>query len=100
MNSFKRIVNHAWLGKRYAVVEGKENAGYADTPTTRRHPRQSGLSERNGNSHLKRNTSLTQSMRDVVGTVRQVKQCLLNLRKMHVVLFFLENGFSPYLVHW
>ena len=30
MNSFKRIVNHAWLGKRYAVVEGKENAGYAD----------------------------------------------------------------------
>ena len=83
MNSFRRIINHAWLGKRYAVVEGKENAGYADTPTTHRQsqrPRQSGLSEGNKNVRLKRNSSLTQSMRDVVGTVRQVQ-----LYEMHVL---------------
>ena len=74
MDSLRRIINHARLGKRYAVVEGKENAGYADTPTTDRGRGSgpAGLSERNGNVRLQRNTSITKSMRDVVGTVRQV----------------------------
>lgn len=70
MDSLKRIISYAKLGKRYAVVEGKENAGYAETPTTDR-SREHGLSERKGNNTLQRNTSFTKSLRDVAGTVRQ-----------------------------
>ena len=77
MASLKKVLRSTWLGKRYAVVDGKENEGYADTPSTKRTKPNSGLSERKANSMerppaLRRNTSVTQSVRDVVGSFRQV----------------------------
>ena len=45
MASLKKVLRSTWLGKRYAVVDGKENEGYADTPSTKRTKPNSGLSK-------------------------------------------------------
>ena len=88
MDSLKRVINYAWLGKRYAVVEGKENAGYADTPPTTKRSTATGLSERKRNIPLRRNTSVTKSMRDVVGTMRQVLNELYIVHSSVMFFFF------------
>ena len=79
MASLRKAIKTAWLGKRYAVIEGKENDGYAETPMSKRTAKSAPapLSERNTMNQrerpmLRRNSSVTQSVRDVMGTMRQV----------------------------
>ena len=91
MASIKDVIRHSWLGK-YGMMEGKENAGYTGTPSNPRLKRsRSARDTRQSESlpHLRRNTSVTQSVRDVVGTVRQKLKKSTRQRKR------LQDGGSP-----
>jgi len=80
MASVKKMIKDTWIGKRYAAMEGKENGAYTGTPgpnlktRTRRASDSDGQMKSEGSRHyLRRNTSATQSIRDAVGVVRQVR---------------------------
>lgn len=77
MASVKKIIRSSWLVKRYTSIEGKENRGYNGTPGPKSRPRRASESEAEMDSegsrhYLRRNASATQSIRDAVGTFRQV----------------------------
>ena len=78
MASLKKVLRGTLLGRRYSAIgmEGKENYACTGTPATKNghlKKTQSHTNQQNENPRfLRRNTSITQSMRDVVGTVRQV----------------------------
>ncbi|KAK3591500.1 hypothetical protein CHS0354_031607 [Potamilus streckersoni] len=75
--SLSKALRLPWKGKRYAVVDGKENEGCNATPKSKRNKEQESVTVRplleNGNRpmHLRRSTSLTGSVRDALGTIRQ-----------------------------
>ncbi|XP_052798148.1 uncharacterized protein LOC128230148 [Mya arenaria] len=72
MASFKQIIQKSLTAKRYSAIgmEGKENHGYAGTPGPKQNNRVQNDQPRQ-ERFLRRNTSVTQSVRDVVGTFRQ-----------------------------
>lgn len=80
MASLRKALRSAWIGKRYnAIMEGKENQAYVETPHSKRTTKKAkSLSERRPSmrsekcAYLRRNNSVTQSVRDVVGNFRQV----------------------------
>ncbi|CAC5382632.1 unnamed protein product [Mytilus coruscus] len=76
MDTLRKSFRLPWkTGKRYNVLEGKENT-YFNTPKPS-HRRQSSegqiqnIQQNNKESRFKRNTSLTRSVRDAVGTIKQ-----------------------------
>ena len=74
MESFKKL-HFPWnLGKRYNVIRGKENS-YYNTPNSKVDVTIDNEMEVPLPRRLRRNTSLTRSVRDVVGTLRQVCFC-------------------------
>ncbi|XP_060561104.1 uncharacterized protein LOC132720886 [Ruditapes philippinarum] len=83
MASFKNMLRGAGARNRYEAVRGKENKGYLETPrskSTQSHMAKSAGSQSchgesseksKSQSNFRRNSSVTQSVRDVVGTIRQ-----------------------------
>jgi len=74
MASIRKVLRSAWLNKRFEAIEGKENQGYVETPhskRTRTTKEVKSLSERPASMQFRRNSSVTQSVRDVVGNFRQ-----------------------------
>ncbi|KAK3084313.1 hypothetical protein FSP39_011483 [Pinctada imbricata] len=76
MDTLKKIPLPWKAGKRYNLFKGKENTYFhtpnpkvrTETEATRRTKNQN---QGEGNGFLRRNTSLTRSVRDAVGTIRQ-----------------------------
>lgn len=79
MDTLRKSIRLPWkTGKRYNVLEGKENT-YFNTPkpsNKRRHSIDGAQNCSHQNNvqqkRLQRNTSLTRSVRDAVGTLKQV----------------------------
>jgi hypothetical protein len=84
MASFKNMLRGAGARNRYEAVRGKENKGYLETPRSKSTQSQMAKSAESQSCHgasseksksqsnFRRNSSVTQSVRDVVGTIRQV----------------------------
>lgn len=82
MNTLRKSFRLPWkTGKRYNVLEGKENT-YFNTPkpakpTVKHSQRRRSFDGQNvpteNTGRLRRNTSLTRSVRDAVGSLKQVK---------------------------
>lgn len=85
MNTLRKSFRLPWkTGKRYNVLEGKENT-YFNTPkpakqTVKHSQRRQSLDGQNVQTEytgrLRRNTSLTRSVRDAVGSLKQVHEYL------------------------
>lgn len=74
MENFKKLHLPWNFGKRYNVIKGKENS-YYNTPSSKIDETIDTYDEEDQPRQLRRNTSLTRSVRDVVGTLRQVCLC-------------------------
>ncbi|XP_061188404.1 uncharacterized protein LOC133196546 [Saccostrea echinata] len=70
MDTFKKLHLPWNFGKRYNIMEGKENS-YYNTPNSKINHTVENDDEEVQPRRLRRNTSLTKSVRDVVGTLRQ-----------------------------
>lgn len=72
METLKKLHLPWNLGKRYNIIKGKENS-YYNTPNPKIDDTiEDCVQEDIPPRRLRRNTSLTRSVRDVVGTLRQV----------------------------
>ncbi|KAL3856717.1 hypothetical protein ACJMK2_011440, partial [Sinanodonta woodiana] len=75
--SLTKALRLPWKGRRYAVVDGEENESCNTTPKSKCNKEQESVTVRplleSGNRpmHLRRSTSLTGSVRDAFGTIRQ-----------------------------
>ena len=82
MASLRKTTLSALANKRFETARGKENLGYVETPHSKRTQTQremptAPMSEKvkkptSMAAVFKRNSNLTQSVRDVVGSFRQV----------------------------
>ena len=77
MASFRNVLRGVGTRNRYEAVQGKENQGYLETPRSKttnmaKTPKSQESEKTRSQSNFRRNSSVTQSVRDVVGTLRQV----------------------------
>ncbi|XP_052231489.1 uncharacterized protein LOC127844954 isoform X2 [Dreissena polymorpha] len=78
MASLKKVIQNTWPTKRFIKGVGKENFGFIGTPASKQAKKNNMQGEIKiksdvdaGGHFLRRQTSLTQSVRDVMGTFRQ-----------------------------
>ncbi|KAL4223552.1 hypothetical protein ACF0H5_017022 [Mactra antiquata] len=76
MASLRKVLRNAMPNRRYNSMSGKENRGYAETPNSKMTKEKPSTTNSNqmdteDRVYLRRNSSLTQSVRDVVGNFRQ-----------------------------
>ncbi|KAH3891851.1 uncharacterized protein LOC127856444 [Dreissena polymorpha] len=95
MASLKKVIQNRWPAKRLISGDGKENYGYIGTPASKQVKQNSMQGETKiksdvdaGGHFLRRQTSLTQSVRDVVGTFKQKLKKSMRQRKR------LQHGLS------